>query len=969
MFKKTLLSLAVASTLGLTGCFDSSDDNKNANSSPQNTPTAVDGKTWPIFNPATKQLPVPNDLLFSGTVDGTFKMGSEDNPVTEKSDPITKALDSLSGASTVAPLVIETNGQLDPETVKIGTTVHLIELAYASGNPLQALSISEPPTLEIAVTGPSAAPEVRADVETVGGTSAIRIVPLKPLNPNKRYVVAITNGVKDVNGDPIIQDPMYSNITATGTEEDPAAGLVNGALADIRTLVNNLWEPIALKYVEAIGGELSEDDIALAYSFTTSNDEKVLQYIAEPAAWLQDQLTASIATKAASEAIKKGAKDYDTVKLAVDKAIEGFPSKDFEPTPEIAAVLGLCQQLNQETIPCASAVIASDLENLLPTPTAEKRAADKFDLTQPPQSVRLISALANKVYESIDDYLQAVSEGAISAPEVLAVQGTISLPYYLGTTKDTIESKSWEADSTIARKLNEKFDALDLELPQGLEDEEGKPASTTVNSIFPFPEKVNDVDAPLLVIYPETGIKGVVQFQHGITTDRSTALTFGTALAALGYAVVAIDQPLHGVNDFTPKDQDELAGDLLKAANKSNPKIVNNAATREALLNGTFKVGVLMSINAELIKAGQSSLFADPMAPTPAEIGSAIPFILDGNAGPDAENSLISAIALENTVSNAGSTIPGLAADLGNERHFELSESGGKFINLTSFTTTRDNLRQSVLDQMNLRAGLSNLNLKDSDGNNLPLKELPVFVVGHSLGSITGTVFTASVNANQGINIPAIPDVTVGTNPEFNDIKAVSLLTPGAGVVRMLENSPAFAPTIIAGLKAGKLNQNASDYTKFLNVLQGAIDSADPINFADTLNAKGTASYHAVVQGDLVIPNAADENAWGIKPLKGTLEAEINDQSVQVTIDSFPAPLAGSYPLVGLLQDLDSTGIESSPYFFALSDYLEDGTVPVDEDGLPVLSHSTPVSAQPTNAFAEMVLGTKEVFDGAITAE
>jgi len=905
MFKKTLLSLAVASTLGLTGCFDSSDDNKNANSSPQNTPTAVDGKTWPIFNPATKTLPVPNDLLFSGTVDGTFKMGSEDNPVTEESDPITKALDSLSGASTVAPLVIETNGQLDPETVKIGTTVHLIELAYASGNPLQALSISEPPTLEIAVTGPSAAPEVRADVETVGGTSAIRIVPLKPLNPNKRYVVAITNGVKDVNGDPIIQDPMYSNITATGSEEDPAAGLLNGALAPVRKLVNNLWEPIAVKYVEAVGGELSEDDIALAYSFTTSNDEKVLQYIAEPAAWVQDQLKDFLSVKAAGQAIKAGANDYSSIKNAVNGAIASFPSESIKtalsPSFDVAPPEGCAGFTGEMAVTCVSVGLASQLSPLLPTPKGAT-----FDLDASPTPVGLVSAVANKVYEAIA--AQIASQGG-SAPTVLSVQGTLSTPYFLGTTEESVEKKSWSADSNLADTLNNTFKKLGLKLPQG-PDENGELKSTVVNSIYPFPEKVSDIDIPVLIIYPQGASKGVVQFQHGITTDRSSALTFGTALAALGYTVIAVDQPLHGVNSFTEDDQKELAETLIKT--------VNPAATDQQVQGLT---GLIISQDEDGLTAA-----------------------LGGEPARNTAKSLI------NTVKNAGSTIPGIAAAPKGERHFGFDESGGQFINLTSFTTTRDNLRQSAVDQMNLRASLSNLDLQALDGADL--SGLPVHLVGHSLGTITGATFAASVNANQ-ISAPF-------ADPTGNDIKAISLLTPGAGVVRMLENSPAFAPTIIAGLGASRIEQNTSNYTKFLNVLQGAIDSADPINFADTLEA--TAAYHAVVQDDLVIPNAADNDVWGIKPLKGTFTGEVNDQPVQVTIDSFPAPLSGSYPLLGLLQDLDSDGIESSPYFFALSDYLEDGKVPVDEDGLPVLSHSTPVSAQPSAAFAEMVLGTDAVF-------
>src|SRR5690554_2714587 len=123
MFKKTLISLAVASSLGLTGCFDSGSDTKNANPNPNYTDPAVDGKTRPIFNPATSQVPLLNDLIFdSEQGDGTFGLA-------DSSPPVTTALNELSGASTVAPAVIQTNGQLDADTVVYGQTVHLIELS------------------------------------------------------------------------------------------------------------------------------------------------------------------------------------------------------------------------------------------------------------------------------------------------------------------------------------------------------------------------------------------------------------------------------------------------------------------------------------------------------------------------------------------------------------------------------------------------------------------------------------------------------------------------------------------------------------------------------------------------------------------------------------------------------------------------------------------------------------------------
>src|SRR5690554_277220 len=715
MFKKTLISLAVASSLGLTGCFDSGSDTKNANPDPKYTDPAIDGKTWPIFNPATSQLPLPNDLIFDGEQgDGTFG-------VADSTPPVTTALNELSGASTVAPAVIQTNGQLDASTVIAGKTVHLIELEYASGDPVRALSISEPPTLAIAQG--SAPVEIRADVETLDGTSAIRILPLKPLNPHKRYVVLVTTDVKDINGDSIIQDPVYSNITAEGTADNPNAGLLSSALADVRSLVNKLWEPMALAYANAAGAPITTDQIALTYAFTTSNDEKVLQYIAEPAAWFADQVATFVKVSAATAALEAGATSFEQVQPAVDDALENFPlSLPENPASPLNALFGPsgpCEigvkvaGLGEPAVNCLGTALASSFVADLPTP-----------LPGVNRNVPVTDGLANSL--KIDNttvkpvgLLSAVA-GQLdpTGSSKLSAQGTINLPYYLGSAGADIAgggALSWQADDELAAKMNQTFSALGLSIPQA-----DPTVSTAVNYVFPFPKEQSRQDVPVLALYPSDGnISGAVIYQHGITTDRSAALTFGTALAEAGYS------------DFV----------------------------------------------------------------TDAQIVSVV-----------------------NTVANAGSTIPGLPSTDG-ERHFNLyadatgataamnfdpasaagtDGSGSLFINLQNFLTTRDNLRQGAVDLMNLRATLFGLPSAEQPGAALPLIDAngsivdgtavitaatPVYFVGHSLGTITGMPFMASVNEDSIGNTIFLDETGSAALPSgFNNIAGANMLTPGGGV-------------------------------------------------------------------------------------------------------------------------------------------------------------------------------------------
>lgn len=177
MFKKTLISLAVASSVGLTGCFDSAGSGSgNANPNYQISNPEIDGKTWPLFNPVTGALPLPNDLIFRSDdpattineADGSFK-------VADSAPPVTTALNQLSGASTVAPPVVQFNGQIDADSVDSrafifadptdptslipnpNQNVFLIELQYAGGDPVRGLGAGESPTIPLAITAQVAA--------------------------------------------------------------------------------------------------------------------------------------------------------------------------------------------------------------------------------------------------------------------------------------------------------------------------------------------------------------------------------------------------------------------------------------------------------------------------------------------------------------------------------------------------------------------------------------------------------------------------------------------------------------------------------------------------------------------------------------------------------------------------------------------------------------------------------------------
>jgi pimeloyl-ACP methyl ester carboxylesterase len=125
--------------------------------------------------------------------------------------------------------------------------------------------------------------------------------------------------------------------------------------------------------------------------------------------------------------------------------------------------------------------------------------------------------------------------------------GVMNVPYYLGAPSAGNPTApltgSWEAapGGYIA-----PFDQFGLD-----------PTSTNVTLYNPFPVVKSVQTIPVLVTIPNAGSGmampdagwPVVIFQHGITGNRTNALALADSMALAGFAVVSIDQPLHGVTD------------------------------------------------------------------------------------------------------------------------------------------------------------------------------------------------------------------------------------------------------------------------------------------------------------------------------------------------------------------------------------------------------------------------------------
>lgn len=128
--------------------------------------------------------------------------------------------------------------------------------------------------------------------------------------------------------------------------------------------------------------------------------------------------------------------------------------------------------------------------------------------------------------------------------------GIIRLPYYLGAPSATNPiaplTSFWHAAPGAYVPPANQF---------GLD-----PGSTNVTAYNPFPVATGTTGAPLLVTVPNAASGKTrpaagwptVIFQHGITRNRTDMLAVAQTFASQGFAVVAMDLPLHGLDASSP---------------------------------------------------------------------------------------------------------------------------------------------------------------------------------------------------------------------------------------------------------------------------------------------------------------------------------------------------------------------------------------------------------------------------------
>ncbi len=230
------------------------------------------------FSPDDAVLPIPNDLLFSGSTDGTLNLPNEAGL------DATTSLNSLDGWSTLSPISIPFSGPLSPFSVLGGDTVRVFEVST-----LNDTQPGQP------VTGVNAELTHFVDYFTFILNNSIAILPLKPLAPSSTYMVVVTNGVTDVDGDPVQRSIGYDIASSSAPQSDPS-------LAGLQVLVGAMQAAAATQGV-------TPSSVVMSFTFRTQSVGAALSTVAAFAAGDTAELGALATALSANPALQYAADD------------------------------------------------------------------------------------------------------------------------------------------------------------------------------------------------------------------------------------------------------------------------------------------------------------------------------------------------------------------------------------------------------------------------------------------------------------------------------------------------------------------------------------------------------------------------------------------------------------------------------------------------------------------------------------
>lgn len=259
---KLVLSLAIASTLGLTACDDESVKDVKNEIAENGSSVVIPGRV--VFDPAMgiDGLSVPNDLIFQGTQDGTLEIPVEDP--TNGSDPFVAA-SALDGWATAQPFVLGIDfpegSSLDPSSVLNSSSVRVFE-AIMGGDATDADCTPVPRGLACKIVKELVFSE---DFITQASGNDVAFVPLKPLKGKTTYLFAMTNSLQDTAGNSVAGSSTYELMR----QDAATLPLGDDSQRGLQAVINSYEDAV-------ISAGVEDDSIIYTMAMTTQSTTDVL---------------------------------------------------------------------------------------------------------------------------------------------------------------------------------------------------------------------------------------------------------------------------------------------------------------------------------------------------------------------------------------------------------------------------------------------------------------------------------------------------------------------------------------------------------------------------------------------------------------------------------------------------------------------------------------------------------------------
>ncbi|MBB1340173.1 lipase [Pseudoalteromonas sp. SR45-6] len=502
--KKMLLSLAITAALAGCGGGETLEDVKN------DTPPVIPSATVK-FDPANGVISVPNDLLMSGTKDGTINIPGELSangasvPRSAYANP-SLALGALDGWSSQVPykvdLTFPANVSLDESSAGAPGAVRIFEVVM--GASLTDADCAAVP----AGAGCKLLGELTFGVDfiTKASGNAVAIIPLKPFKAGSSYINVLTTELKDSLGRSIQPSSTYGLVK----QEAP---LVTESQLALQGVVNS-YENVLIS-----GGTITKDEIIYSAAMTIQSVGPVLGTI-------KKLLAASLQNPAL-------------------------------PTPMV--------QIPEQPMLTVEQVFASQGITGL-SPAFAGVQYQKGSVTLP---MYLSQPEGKEISDLAATYWQGMCDNAVAVLGYKAAEGenfpTAPVSVSDGTCSALSDGRLRDLGLDTTRHLTKYNSIPKVQSQQEVPVQITKPILPVINFIRTQSLGMSALEMP-------AGGWPVVIMQHGITSKKEDMLALTASLAIQGFATVAIDHPVHGergidVDDDGIDDFNASTGSVLAYMN------------------------------------------------------------------------------------------------------------------------------------------------------------------------------------------------------------------------------------------------------------------------------------------------------------------------------------------------------------------------------------------------------------------